>query len=139
MRVSLIPALSSCQSADSISGSVRAPINNGKAAAKRMRRFFTAATYSAPQSKCSRQRFSHFSETAINPAGGKASMAERALPLTPASLPSLNIWQEITVTAKSAALADALSTAACLFEDRTEMDAVIAQFEGARIEAAVAV
>mgnify|MGYP003675285139 CR=1 FL=1 len=45
-------------------------------------------------------------------------------------------WREITISANSAALADALSTAACLFENRDDMNRFIAQFDGAAIEQA---
>lgn len=45
-------------------------------------------------------------------------------------------WREITVSAKSAALADALSTAACLFDGREEIAQFVGHFHEARIEAA---
>jgi thiamine biosynthesis lipoprotein len=51
--------------------------------------------------------------------------------------PSQAIWREISVTAKSAALADALSTTACLFTQRAAMVAFLETFEGAKLEAAV--
>lgn len=54
-------------------------------------------------------------------------------------LPTEAPWREITVSATSAALADALSTAACLFDTGAGIDACIARFRGARLEAAVAV
>ena len=47
-------------------------------------------------------------------------------------------WREITVSSPSAALADALSTAACLFETGAEIDACLAQFQDVRLEAAKA-
>jgi len=50
-------------------------------------------------------------------------------------LPSRANWREITVSAASAALADALSTAACLFQTRAEIDAYLAQFQDAQLEA----
>ena len=50
--------------------------------------------------------------------------------------PSQAIWREITVSAKSAALADALSTAACLFEGRSGIATFLAQFDGVQLEAA---
>lgn len=53
--------------------------------------------------------------------------------------PSRNIWREISISAKSAALADALSTTACLFETRAKIDACVAKFQDARVEAAIAV
>lgn len=42
-------------------------------------------------------------------------------------------WRGVSVTADSAALADALSTAACLFPDRAGMDAALARFDGAAL------
>lgn len=54
-------------------------------------------------------------------------------------LPARNIWREITISAKSAALADALSTAACLFETRAEIDACLATLREGKLEAAIAV
>lgn len=45
-------------------------------------------------------------------------------------------WREITVSAKSAALADALSTAACLYDTRAGIDACLGQFQDVRVEAA---
>ncbi len=52
--------------------------------------------------------------------------------------PSPSSWREITVSAPSAALADALSTAACLLATRAEIDACLAGFQGARLEAVTA-
>ncbi|PVA11690.1 thiamine biosynthesis protein ApbE [Pelagivirga sediminicola] len=52
--------------------------------------------------------------------------------------PARAMWREITVSARSAALADALSTAACLFEDAAQMQACIVAFEGAALESAIA-
>lgn len=51
--------------------------------------------------------------------------------------PSAAAWREIAISAPSAALADALSTAACMIPDREEIAAMVAQFPGARVEAAV--
>ena len=48
-----------------------------------------------------------------------------------------SIWQEITVSANSAALADALSTAACLCDTRADIDTCLGQFQDVQIEAAV--
>ncbi|MEY8140822.1 FAD:protein FMN transferase [Falsihalocynthiibacter sp. CO-5D18] len=48
-------------------------------------------------------------------------------------------WREISVSANSAALADALSTTACLFETRAEIENCLAQFQGVRLEAAASV
>lgn len=53
-------------------------------------------------------------------------------------LPARAIWQEITVTAKSAALADALSTAACLFPTRGQINTCLAQFQDVHLAAALA-
>ncbi|HEY9038068.1 MAG TPA: FAD:protein FMN transferase [Roseovarius sp.] len=44
-------------------------------------------------------------------------------------------WREITVSAPSAALADALSTAACLFQTKAEIAACLASFDGTALEA----
>lgn len=52
------------------------------------------------------------------------------------SLPFRSAWQEITVSAKSAALADALSTAACLYDTRADIDACLGQFQDVHVEAA---
>lgn len=53
--------------------------------------------------------------------------------IDPASgLPAAPRWRHVTIAARSAALADALSTAACLL-DRSAMAAAVARFEGARI------
>jgi FAD:protein FMN transferase len=45
-------------------------------------------------------------------------------------------WQSISISAPRAALADALSTAACLGEDRAEIDTMCRAFDGVRVEAA---
>lgn len=87
-------------------------------------------------------------------AGGEVPLATRALAtsaplgttfdeaskvghiLDPRSgLPSQTNWREITVTAKSAALADALSTTACLFKTRAEILTCLSRFHDARLEA----
>jgi thiamine biosynthesis lipoprotein len=52
-------------------------------------------------------------------------------------LPSRTIWREITVSANSAALADALSTAGCLCDTRADLDACLAQFRNVQLEAAL--
>lgn len=52
-------------------------------------------------------------------------------------LPAQTIWQEISVSANSAALADALSTAACLFPDRAKIEACLAQFRDVALESAM--
>lgn len=46
-------------------------------------------------------------------------------------------WREVTISAPSAALADALSTAACMMSDPEAVAAMVAQFPGARVEAVV--
>ncbi|MDU9005597.1 FAD:protein FMN transferase [Sedimentitalea todarodis] len=51
-------------------------------------------------------------------------------------LPTQSNWREITVSARSAALADALSTASCLFQSRPEIEAFLAEFTDAKLEAA---
>lgn len=53
--------------------------------------------------------------------------------------PSRMIWQEISVSARSAALADAVSTAACLFDGREEIASFTEKFEDVILEAAVPV
>ncbi len=87
-------------------------------------------------------------------AGGEVSLATRALAtsaplgttfdeaaqvghiLDPRSgLPAQTAWREITVSAASAALADALSTAACLYQTHAEIDACLAQFRDVKLEA----
>ncbi|WP_386628628.1 FAD:protein FMN transferase [Sulfitobacter geojensis] len=52
--------------------------------------------------------------------------------------PTQSHWQEISVSAASAAVADALSTAACLFETRDGLDTFVAQFQDALLEDATA-
>ncbi|WP_347313385.1 FAD:protein FMN transferase [Defluviimonas sp. SAOS-178_SWC] len=51
--------------------------------------------------------------------------------------PALPVWRAVSVSAPSAALADALSTAACLGADRTTIDRWLSAFAGARCESAV--
>ncbi len=46
-------------------------------------------------------------------------------------------WVEVTVSAPEAAVADALSTAACLMGSQDQIAAALTQFPGARVEAAV--
>ena len=48
--------------------------------------------------------------------------------------PASSAWAQVTVSAPSAALADALSTAACLTRDRGELDALMTAFPAARLE-----
>ncbi|MGL4279250.1 MAG: FAD:protein FMN transferase, partial [Albidovulum sp.] len=52
--------------------------------------------------------------------------------------PAARIWRAVSVSAPSAALADALSTAACLIPTRKGIDDAIARFTAARCESAVA-
>ena len=46
-------------------------------------------------------------------------------------------WRAVSISAPSAAIADALATAACLVSDRAGIDAMAASFDGARVEACV--
>ncbi len=56
--------------------------------------------------------------------------------LDPATgLPAASPWHSVTISAPTAALADALSTAACLLPDRAAIEALAARFDGARVEA----
>ena len=50
--------------------------------------------------------------------------------------PVRSIWREVSISAPSAALADALATAACMQPDEESLHKLIAGFPGARIEAA---
>lgn len=50
-------------------------------------------------------------------------------------MPVPAVWRQITISAPSAALADALSTAACLLPDAAAVHALTARFTGARAEA----
>ncbi|MGL4281242.1 MAG: FAD:protein FMN transferase [Albidovulum sp.] len=52
--------------------------------------------------------------------------------------PAAPVWRAVTVSAPSAALADALSTAACLIPTRAGIDAATSRFRGASCEAAIA-
>lgn len=51
----------------------------------------------------------------------------------------LPVWQEVSISAPSAALADALSTAGCLFDTRAGLAACVSHFKDAKVEAAVPV
>lgn len=53
--------------------------------------------------------------------------------------PTVSPWGQISISAPNAALADALTTAACLTRDRTELDALISAFPAARLEEAIAI
>ncbi len=50
--------------------------------------------------------------------------------------PAASLWRAISISAPSAAVADALSTAACLAGSRAEIDAFANAFTGARVESA---
>jgi thiamine biosynthesis lipoprotein len=52
--------------------------------------------------------------------------------------PAAPVWRAVSVSAPSAALADALSTAACLIPTRAGIDVAVAGFTAARRESAVA-
>jgi FAD:protein FMN transferase len=52
-------------------------------------------------------------------------------------MPAIATWSSVSISAASAALADALSTAACLMPDRVAIQASLANFQDARIEALV--
>lgn len=87
-------------------------------------------------------------------AGGRVALRERAL-ATSAPLgttfdpegknghildpstgrPTRPVWRSVSMTAPSAAIADALSTAACMMPDRKAVEALVAGFAGARLEA----
>lgn len=45
------------------------------------------------------------------------------------------LWQSVSISAPSAGLADALSTAACLMPDRATIEAALSRFPGTRLEA----
>lgn len=53
--------------------------------------------------------------------------------------PLRSAWTSVTISAPSAALADALSTSACLMGSKGEVASLCAAFPGARVEAAVPV
>ena len=58
--------------------------------------------------------------------------------LNPATLrPTVPVWSAISISAPSAALADALSTAACLYDDRSGPETLCRQFADARVESAI--
>ncbi len=86
--------------------------------------------------------------------GGRVSLRQRALAtsaplgttfdeagqhghiLDPATgMPAALRWRSVSVSAPSAAIADALATAACLMPDRPAIEAMIGRFDGARLEA----
>lgn len=50
-------------------------------------------------------------------------------------VPTVGRWSSVSISADSAALADALSTAACLLTSQAEVQAMVANFPDARIEA----
>lgn len=51
--------------------------------------------------------------------------------------PAASVWRAVSITAPSAALADALSTASCLLPDRAAIDGLVGQFAQAICESAV--
>ncbi len=58
--------------------------------------------------------------------------------LNPATgVPATPVWTSISISAPSSALADALSTSACLMPDRSAIEAVLTHFPDTRIEALV--
>lgn len=50
-------------------------------------------------------------------------------------MPARSQWRSVSISAPSAAIADALATAACLMPDREAVLAMISRFDGARLEA----
>lgn len=89
------------------------------------------------------------------PGGGRARLRDRAL-ATSAPLgtelagqshildprdgrPVAGVWRSVSVSAPLAAVADGLSTAACLMRDQSAIAAALAAFPGAALEEAVAV
>ncbi|WP_191569435.1 FAD:protein FMN transferase [Paracoccus yeei] len=50
--------------------------------------------------------------------------------------PVVSPWSQVSISAPSAALADALSTAACLTQDREQLDVLMTAFTAGRLEAA---
>lgn len=67
--------------------------------------------------------------------GGDGQTSHILNPMT--SRPVQSRWQAISVSAPSAALADALSTALCLTSGRAEAETLCAAFAGSRLEAAI--
>lgn len=67
--------------------------------------------------------------------GGDGETSHILDPLT--GRPVRSPWRSISISARSAALADALSTAGCLTQGREALVGLCSQFEGARVEAAV--
>lgn len=56
--------------------------------------------------------------------------------LDPATgMPTATLWRTLSISAPTAAIADALTTAACLLPDLGTIEAMISSFEGARLEA----
>lgn len=55
--------------------------------------------------------------------------------LDPATgMPAAAQWRSVSVSAPSAAVADALATAACLMPDRATVETLVDRFAGARLE-----
>jgi thiamine biosynthesis lipoprotein len=50
-------------------------------------------------------------------------------------MPAASAWRSVSVSAPSAAIADALATAVCLMSDPEEIRIMLGHFEGARLEA----
>ncbi len=67
--------------------------------------------------------------------GGDGKTSHILNPMT--GRPVQSGWQAISVSAPSAALADALSTALCLSNGRSEAEAICAAFAGAKLEVAI--
>ena len=58
--------------------------------------------------------------------------------LDPATgMPAPSTWRAVSISAPSAAIADALATAACLMPDKDAILAMAGRFEGARLEAGI--
>ena len=49
-------------------------------------------------------------------------------------LPAAPVWRQVSVSASTAAVADALSTASCLLPDDSSIQQLVARFEGAALE-----
>lgn len=51
--------------------------------------------------------------------------------------PAAPLWTSVSISAPSAGLADALSTAACLMPDRASIETAVSQFQATRVEALI--
>lgn len=67
--------------------------------------------------------------TTFDPAGRQGHILD---PRT--GLPSSVTWSSVSISAQSAAVADALSTAACLCDDVDQVASLVGRFSGARLE-----